>query len=134
MGNFFPTTKDLEFWHRREQMPEKMHKSTGKATAYDNIVEYYGEACSFEEGNDSGGLNFEPYEIVSIERYTRRNIFIDRIKGTAEITAALVENSDGIKLATRGIRVTLPNDQSDVGKCTLFDEYKNELAVFYIEK
>jgi len=133
MGNFFPTTKEVEFWHRREGMPEKMHKSTGKATAYDNIVEYYGEACSFEEGNDSAGLNFEQYEIVSIERYTRRNIFIDRIKGTAEITAALVENN-GIGLATRGIKVTLPNDQPDVGKCLICDQYKQELAIFYINK
>lgn len=132
MGNLFPTTKDVEFWHRREKMPEKMHRSTGKVTAYDNIVEYCGEACSFDEGNDSAGLNFEQYEIVSIERYTRRNIFIDRVKGTAEITAALVENN-GIGPNTKVVKITLPNDQPDTGKVTLFDEYKNELAVFYIE-
>lgn len=134
MGNLFGITKEIEFWHRREAMPERMHRSKGKVTAYNNMVEYYGEACSFEEGNDSSALNFEQYEIVSVERYTRKNIFIDRIKGPAEITAALSDNKESIGPNTKEIKLILPNDQPDVGKVTLFDEYKNELAIFYIEK
>jgi len=131
MGNLFPTTKNIEFWHRRELQPENMHRSTGKATAYDNVIEYCGEACGFEDGNDSASLNFEQYQIVSIERFTRKNIFVDKIKGTPEISAALAENNSDIQ---KIIKVTLPNDQPDVGKITLLDEYKNELAVFYVEK
>ena len=134
MGNIFGSTKEIEFWHRRESMPEQMHRSTGKATTFNNMVEYYGEACSFEEGNSSSGLNFEQYEIVSVERFTRRNIFIDRLKGTAEITSALSDNKNSIGAATKEIKITLPNDQPDVGKVTLLDEYKNELAIFYINK
>lgn len=134
MGNIFGVTKEIEFWHRREGMPERLHRSKGKVTTYGNIVEYYGEACSFEEGNRSSTLNFEQYEIVSIERYTRKNIFIDRVKGPAEITATLSENKESIGPNTKNIKLILPNDQPDVGKLTLFDEYKNELAIFYIEK
>lgn len=133
MGNLFPTTKEVEFWHRREGMVEKMHRSYGTATTYDNVVEYEGNACTFEEGNDSGGLNFEHYEIVSIERFTRRNIFIDRIKGVAEITAALTNNEGGIRTDTKVLKVTLPNSEPDVGKVTIFDEYKNDVAVFYMK-
>ena len=71
---------------------------------------------------------------MSIERYTRKNIFIDRVKGPAEITATLADNKESIGPNTKEIKLILPNDQPDVGKLTLFDEYKNELAIFYIEK
>lgn len=134
MGNFLPQTTLLEFWHRREGLPDKMHRSKGTMMTYDNMVEFCGEACDFEEGNQSSGLNFAQFEIVNIERFTRRNIFIDRTKGTAEVTAALVDNKDGIRPGSKNIKVTLPNNQKDVGKVVLLDEYKNELAVFYIPK
>ena len=134
MGNFLPRTSPLEFWHRREGMPDRLHRSKGTMMTYDNMVEYCGEACDFEEGNESSGLNFEQFEVVAIERYTRRNIFIDRTKGTAEVTAALVDNKDGIRPGSKIIKVTLPNNEKDVGKVVLLGEYKNELAVFYVAK
>ena len=134
MGNIFPSTKKCAFFHRREQLPDRMHRSEGTMMTYDNLVEYCGSACSFEDGNESGGLNFEQYEIVFIERYTRKNIFIDRIQGTAEITAALAENGSGVRPGSKSIKITLQNDQTDVGKVLLLDESKNDLAIFYIDK
>lgn len=134
MGNIFPTTKPVHFFHRREGLPDRMHRSKGTIMTYDNMVEYTGEACSFEDGNESSALNFERFEIVTIERFTKRNIFVDRTKGTAEITASLINNDDGSGAGSKTIKVTLPNNQADVGKVTLLDEYKNELAIFYIPK
>ena len=134
MGNIFPSTKPVQFYHRREGLPDRMHRSKGTMMTYDNMVEYCGQACAFDEGNESSGLNFEQYEIVTIERYTRKNIFIDRTHGTADVTAALIDNKNGVRPGSKEIKITLPNDQQDVGKVTLLDEYKNDLAVFYIPK
>jgi hypothetical protein len=131
MGNIFPTTKDLEFWHSRASKTS-MHRSTGTVVAYNNVCEYEGFACEIGEGNETGGLNFDRYEAVSIERFTKRNIFIDRVKGTEKIGLCLRSNEEGINSYTKKFKLSLPNDQEDVGKIAVLDEYKQELAIFYI--
>jgi len=69
---------------------------------------------------------------MSIERFTKRNIFIDRVKGTENIGLCLRMNEEGINQYTKVFKLSLPNDQEDVGKITILDEYKQELAIFYI--
>lgn len=132
MGNFFPTTKDIEFWHSRTSKTA-MHRSTGTLIMYNNVCEFEGFACEIDEGNDTGGLNFEQYEVVSVERFTKRNIFIDRVKGTENIGVCLRMNDEGIiNSYTKVFKLSLPNDQPDVGKVAVLDEYKQEIAIFYI--
>lgn len=107
-----------------------MHRSTGTVIVYNNVCEYEGFAS--EDGNETGGLNFDRYEVVSVERFTKRNIFIDRVKGTENLAMALRMNEGGINPYTKVFKLSLPNDQPDVGKIVVLDEYKQELALFYI--
>lgn len=129
MGNLFPTTKEVQFWHSRTTKTS-MHRSTGTVIVYNNVCEYEGFAS--EDGNETGGLNFDRYEVVSVERFTKRNIFIDRVKGTENLAMALRMNEGGINPYTKVFKLSLPNDQPDVGKIVVLDEYKQELALFYI--
>ena len=129
----FPSTKQCEFWHIRSGMKEKMHKSTGNATIYNDIIEYEGYAAEEENGNETNGLNFEAFEVCTIERHTKRNIFIDQIKGVKNLQTALMNNETPISIYSNSIKITLPNDELDCAKVSILDEYKQLLAVFYIK-
>jgi len=132
MGNIFPTRKKAEFWHSRSNATDSLHKSVGTVTAYNDLIEYEGEALSIEDGNQSGGLNFEQWQICYIERYTARNIWIDRLKERFLLDAALSQNESSINIHTKSLKITLNNDQPDCAKVVVMDEYKSTLAVFYI--
>ena len=132
MGNILPSRKTVEYWHLRANTKESLHRSVGTVTTYNDIIEYEGEALSIEDGNLSGGQNFEQWEICYIERYTKRNIFIDRVKERFLLDAALSQNENPINVHSKKITVTLPNNQKDTAKVLIMDEYKNTLAVFYI--
>ena len=131
MGNIFPSKQDIEFWHSRTTKTS-MHRSTGTVVVYNNVCEFEGFACEIDEGNETGGLNYDMYEVMSIERFTKRNIFIDRVRGTENIGLCLRMNEEGINSYTKSFKLSLPNDQEDVGKIAVLDEYKQELAIFYI--
>jgi hypothetical protein len=132
MGNIFPTRKKAEFWHTRSNATDSLHKSVGTVTAYNDVIEYEGEALSIEDGNLSGGLNLEQWQICYIERYTKKNIFIDRIKERFLLDTALSQNKSSININTKSLNITLTNDQPDCAKVIVMDEYKSTLAVFYI--
>lgn len=131
MGNIFPTRKKAEFWHTRSNATDSLHKSIGTVTAYNDVIEYEGEALPVDEGG-SGGLNFEQWQICYIERYTARNIWIDRLKERFLLDAALSQNESSINIHTKSLKITLNNDQPDCAKVVVMDEYKSTLAVFYI--
>ena len=132
MGNIFPTRKKAEFWHVRSNATDSLHKSIGTVTAYNDVIEYEGHALSIDDGNESGGLNFEGYEICYIERFTARNIYIDRVKERFLLDTALSHNESPINVHSKKITVTLANNQKDCAKVVLLDQYKQTLAVFYI--
>ena len=132
MGNIFTQKKTVQYWHLRQGSKESLHRSVGTVTTYNDIIEYEGEAVSVEDGNLSGGQNFEQWEICYIERYTKRNIFIDRVKERFLLDAALSQNESSINIHTKSLKITLNNDQPDCAKVIVMDEYKSTLAVFYI--
>ena len=131
MGNLIPTEKKLEFWHAREGELEKLHRSTATALVYTSSCEIEGTAANEDNGNFSRGVNFERYQINSVERFTHRNIFIDRFKGE-ELGMALVQNETPFNNYTKTFRLTLPPEK-DVGKISVLDDCKNTLAVFYFK-
>ena len=132
MGNILPSRKTVEFWHLRLGSKESLHRSVGTVTAYTDIIEYEGEALPIDDGNPSGGLNFEQWEICRIERFTKRNVFIDRLKERFLLDSALSHNESQINVHSKSIKITLPNDQPDCAKVIISDEYLNTIAVFYI--
>ena len=132
MGNIFPTKKTVEYWHLREGSKESLHRSTGTVTAFTDVIEYVGDALTIDDGNSSGGQNFDQWEICYIERYTARNIFIDRVKERFLLDSALSQNESPINVHSKTLSITLPNNQKDCAKVVVLDQYKNTLAVFYI--
>ena len=131
MGSFLSNKIDIEFWHSRASKTA-MHRSKGTVLTWGNICELEGFACEIDDGNETGGLNFEQYEIVSIERFTKKNIYIDRIKGVENLAVALQNNNETISESSKSFKLLLPCDEPDVGKITVLDEYKQELAIFYL--
>lgn len=131
MGNFLSNKTEIEFWHSRTSKTA-MHRSKGTILMCGNVCEIEGFACEIDDGNESGGLNFEQYEVVSIERFTKKNIYIDRIKGVENLAVALQNNKETISEFSKSFKLLLPCDQPDVGKITVLDEYKQELAIFYL--
>ena len=113
-------------------MKEKMHKSTGTATIYNDVIELKGYAAEEEDGNETNGLNFEAYEVCTIERHTHRNIYIDKIKGVQNLQTVLMNNETPISIYSNSIKITLPNEK-DCARVSILDEYKQLLAVFYIK-
>ncbi len=130
MGNFLSNQQQIEFWHSRTSKTA-MHRSVGTVVNYGNVCELEGFACELDDGG-TGGLNFEMWEVTSIERFTKKNIFIDRIKGVENLAVALQNNTDGINQNSKSFKLSLPCNEVDVGKITVLDEYKQELAIFYL--